>query len=168
MKRRGRKSQHRGRRRRYSILEAMERDVWHDYRGNCRRRGINFAVDFEDFRKLIHQKCHYCGASPSNIKRAGKNDGNRWLGRTMKYQGLDRKNNQRGYYLENIVPCCPECNSIKGSTLTYEEMLQVARALKNYRDSGKTNPQLLVQQELAQVLRVRLATTLREKAKTRR
>jgi hypothetical protein len=64
---------------------------------SAKRRGLTFNISLEDFEKMIHQECIYCGYSPEN-----------------KRNGLDRINNLRGYELDNVVPCCFICNQMKG------------------------------------------------------
>lgn len=39
--------------------------------------------------------------------------------------GIDRKDNDIGYTLENSVPCCAECNSLKSNKLTFDEMVWI-------------------------------------------
>lgn len=55
---------------------------------------------------FFKQNCYYCGNAPSN-KRT------RDTGIATYYQGLDRVDNNLGYTIENIVPCCKYCNSFK-------------------------------------------------------
>ncbi len=50
--------------------------------------------------------CHYCGEP---IK--------------LTCYGLDRKDNSRGYTLDNVVPSCFPCNASKLDRFTYEEMV---------------------------------------------
>jgi 5-methylcytosine-specific restriction endonuclease McrA len=46
---------------------------------------------------------------------------------------LDRKDNKRGYNLDNLCVCCSFCNMIKKDWLTYEEMLLLGKGLKEIR-----------------------------------
>lgn len=91
------------------------------YEYEARKRGINWALSPEDFVTLISLSCHYCGRPPSNRDRK------------RVYTGIDRVDNTKGYEAGNVVPCCRECNMIKGDRLTESEMLAVARALKRER-----------------------------------
>ena len=47
--------------------------------------------------------------------------------------GLDRKNANRGYTLDNVVPCCVTCNRIKNRYLSHEEMVAAMRAVLRVR-----------------------------------
>lgn len=146
-----------------SVRELLERQVYFGYISNCRRKNIKFEIAFDLFQELIHQNCHYCGRRPSNRRKGRGTKANT----SMRYQGVDRKNNLLGYFPENLVPCCQECNQIKSDILSYEEMLEVARLLKAIRAGDLTLPtryQLVRGQEQL----ARLLTTLKSRAKTRR
>jgi hypothetical protein len=47
--------------------------------------------------------------------------------------GLDRINNNLGYSLDNVLPCCGNCNKIRQDKLTVEEMKVAMSAIINYR-----------------------------------
>lgn len=79
-----------------------------EYRNNARKRkNIVFELSVEDFEQLINKECHYCGGFSSewNTKSRGN--------------GIDRKNNDLGYSIDNCIPCCSKCNFIKNS-MPYE------------------------------------------------
>ncbi len=73
------------------------------------KRDYEFHLEFDDFRKLVDQPCHYCGAEPTNVMKDKRSYGERMI----KYNGLDRINNDIGYTKENVVPCCRSCNISK-------------------------------------------------------
>ena len=58
----------------------------------------NYSVDltFAEFVEFQNKNCSYCGGSLDRIR-------------------LDRVDNSIGYQLGNVVPCCWECNLVKGS-----------------------------------------------------
>lgn len=93
----------------------------------AKERGYSVDISFEQYILLssIHI-CHYC---------YGKIE--RKLG-----HGLDRKDNSKGYFIDNVVRCCKECNRIKQDILTYEEMVVVSNALRVFRETGKTSQPL--------------------------
>ena len=39
---------------------------------------------------------------------------------------VDRKDNDKGYSLDNMVLACHRCNSIKGDWFSYDEMKEIA------------------------------------------
>lgn len=85
------------------------------------QRGIECTISFGQYVELTRcNSCHYC-EKPLPIKGAG----------------LDRKNSSLGYTFENCVPCCWDCNIIRGADrIAYEEMLVVARVLNALRQSA--------------------------------
>lgn len=86
-------------------------------RRSAEARKIEFSLSIEDYDGLIKDAlCHYCtGALPETRG------------------GLDRKDTKGPYSVDNCVPCCVECNRIKGCALSYTEMLAVAKLLKELR-----------------------------------
>ena len=64
-------------------------------RKSAKERGINFSLLFELYETQLWGKpCHYCGCK-------------------IEITGLDRKDSSKGYSLDNIVPCCHDCNRKK-------------------------------------------------------
>ena len=58
-------------------------------------RNINFSLPFKLYESQLWGKpCHYCGCE-------------------IEITGLDRKDNDKGYEVGNVVPCCHNCNSKK-------------------------------------------------------
>ena len=55
---------------------------------------LEFSLTKEQVAPFYKAKCHYCDEQIPNI-------------------GFDRVENDRGYHLDNIVPCCIECNMMK-------------------------------------------------------
>ncbi len=75
------------------------------YRGNAKRRKIEFSLQEEYVCMLLNQACTYCGTLISN--------------------GIDRQNNTKGYTPENCVPCCWRCNHMKGTDTIYDFLSHV-------------------------------------------
>jgi hypothetical protein len=95
-------------------------DRWknHDYDKSAKRRSFDnykkkqFSGSFEDFIKLVSSLCHYCGCGPDSITSSCKTK--HGVG-AFKHLGLDRVDNDKGYTLDNVVPCCFQCNNAKWS-----------------------------------------------------
>jgi hypothetical protein len=79
------------------------------YKGNAHRRGLDWNLSPEEVQELVFESCFYCGISPF---RAIKVRGNIFY-----YNGIDRVDNKRGYFSDNVVSCCKTCNIAK-STMT--------------------------------------------------
>ena len=57
----------------------------------------------------MNKPCYYCGVIGGNtftINRFGTTE-------SYAYNGIDRLNNDIGYILGNVVPCCGACNKAK-------------------------------------------------------
>jgi hypothetical protein len=64
------------------------------YKNGAKPRNIHFNISFEEFKTFWQQPCHYCGDQIETI-------------------GLDRIDNNIGYELYNLRPCCTTCNVAK-------------------------------------------------------
>jgi hypothetical protein len=83
------------------------------YKNRAKKRNFEFEITFEDFNRITSTACHYCKDSEAQI-------------------GIDRKNNKKGYTLNNSLPCCWSCNKMKGSK-TYEEMINFIVRIRGCR-----------------------------------
>jgi len=68
-----------------------------DYKYSAKKRNIIFDLSFEEFCSFIEDPCHYCGTI------------------TKGRVGIDRINNNAGYFMKNCVCCCKVCNSGKSN-----------------------------------------------------
>jgi hypothetical protein len=93
------------------------------FSNGAKKRNLCWELTLEQWQNLVIGKtCHYCDGG---LPEAGC--------------ALDRKDSSVGYTINNVVPCCSECNEIKGDNLTYEEMVEIAKLLKALRNK-KINP----------------------------
>lgn len=81
-----------------------------EYRRSAKRRGYKFDLTLGEFNWFFHEPCYYCG------KEVAK--------------GLDRMDNDKGYELGNIAPCCGTCNRMK-STQNNDEYIEMCRLVAN-------------------------------------
>lgn len=84
--------------------------IFGSYKRSAIRRGYSFDIDLENFKILISSNCFYCGSIPSNrislcLEKTEEN--------TLVYNGVDRKDNNIGYTIDNCVPSCYICNKMK-------------------------------------------------------
>lgn len=86
---------------------SARNDVYDKYKRSARKRGYDFSLTTEEFLRIIIEPCIFCGDSLGNHhKKSGQNGG-------FRYTGIDRFDNQKGYSIDNVVPCCSVCNRIK-------------------------------------------------------
>lgn len=64
------------------------------YKKEAIRRFIDFNLSFEQFLTFWNKPCHYCGSEIEGV-------------------GIDRIDNSVGYQINNCVPCCKTCNTMK-------------------------------------------------------
>ena len=93
---------------------AMMRRAIKNYKRGAKERGFEYKLTEEQFRETTQKDCFYCGAKPNNIMKHCLSNGD------FIYNGLDRVDNNLGYVIDNIVPCCKQCNKAK-QKLTIEE-----------------------------------------------
>lgn len=99
----------------------------HDYNLSVKKRCFygykikGFEGTFEDYINLATSNCYYCNCEPNSIGGAGRNT-KHGVG-FFKHLGLDRIDNQKGYNMSNVVPCCFQCNNAK-FTYSFDEFKQ--------------------------------------------
>jgi len=96
---------------------------------HAKERNIKCKIDKNDFIMWYNSQskfCTYCKQSEINIKHdtIGK----------FKTLTLDRKDNKKGYSVDNIVLACYRCNAIKNKFLTYDEMIKVGKIIQRRKD----------------------------------
>ena len=88
------------------------------YKANALKRKRCWELSDEDACSMMLDTCYYCGQDASE-----------------KLLGIDRKNNSLGYSYENSVPCCKECNFMKGRIFDDVSVVQHARKMVEYNDN---------------------------------
>jgi len=93
---------------------------------NAKRNGHKCDITYEQFIEFTKlSKCHYCGNKiiwpKHSIDKLGKYQLQRY--------NLDRKDNEKGYSIDNCVICCKLCNKIKSNIFSYDEMIEVGKIL---------------------------------------
>ena len=83
------------------------------YQYGAQKRNLVFEIEKEFFYEFIKNKCEYCGM----IGHYGWN-------------GIDRSDNNKGYTMDNIVPCCSMCNKIKRK-YTVDEFINFCKNISN-------------------------------------
>lgn len=79
----------------------------------AKSHGHVWAISKRRYIKLVTKPCYYCGRSLADEIGVG----------------LDRINNNRGYYPNNVLPCCGICNKVRNNVFTVEEMLLLGKVI---------------------------------------
>jgi hypothetical protein len=79
------------------------------------------TITLTQYTNLLSKPCYYCGRSLFGEYGVG----------------LDRIDNSHeiGYRINNVLPCCSECNKGKNEFFTVEEFKIMIQALLKYRKS---------------------------------
>lgn len=78
-------------------------------------KNIDFELSREQFQILTDSNCHYCWKKNDDFNK----------------NGVDRKDNSLGYTMENVVPCCAECNYMK-CDMGYQEFIDHCKKVSEY------------------------------------
>lgn len=87
----------------------MYSDVIFSYKSNAKARGLKFELTNEECVKLFKSNCKYCQIGPTNNGKRQKVKGDI----RFKYTGIDRVDSSKDYTIDNVVPCCKQCNISK-------------------------------------------------------
>lgn len=89
---------------------SLRRRIYRTYQRGAKNRNYEFNLTFEQVDSIIQQNCHYCNEEP--VENKGDQVYTYGQG-VFKRNGIDRLNNNLGYTLNNVVPCCDKCNTAK-------------------------------------------------------
>ena len=99
------------------VLSSMKRSAKH--------RGYTWQLTKEQFSTLTQQTCYYCGMEPSQCGHHSSHGDHI-------YNGLDRVDNSKDYTIDNVVPCCGDCNRAKGTKTTEEFKVWLHKAHEHF------------------------------------
>lgn len=103
--------------------------LYSNYKSRAKIKGWGISLTFEEFKNLVTQDCHYCGLKPT-MYREDRVKWRKGMSRVY-FNGIDRLDSNKGYTLENSVPCCEDCNKAKRN-LSKEQFLElIKRIYKN-------------------------------------
>lgn len=90
--------------RRYEFGQSCFNALHRAYKAKSKKENIDWNLSEGQFKDLINKNCHYCSIEPNQIyQRKG------YYGHIV-YNGIDRVDNNKGYTIDNCVPCCKKCN----------------------------------------------------------
>lgn len=127
--------------------EVSFNNFYKSYKRGALDRNLPFELTKDQFIKIVTQNCHYTGKSPRLFNPYLDKNKNRYgfnakvLEQTIKdaeiyVNGIDRKDNNLGYTLENCVPCASGVNWAKRS-MSYENFIQMAYDIVNHQEKMK-------------------------------
>jgi hypothetical protein len=95
------------------------------YKRSAEYKNLEFTITYDEYVDIVDKECHYCGI----IQDKG-------------FNGIDRKNQTKGYVADNCVSCCQMCNYMKGSTID-EVFLKRAEHILTFQNRipGKLYPE---------------------------
>lgn len=100
--------------RRKNQYESIKKNAYHSHKNSAKRRDLVTYLSYDEYILIASESCHYCG----DIDLKTNPD----TGAKIQLNGIDRKNNEPYYKLENSIPCCHSCNFIK-MTMPYDNFI---------------------------------------------
>ena len=86
-------------------------------RTTARQKGLTFNIDLTWYKEYLKNPCYYCGGDLQ----------------CETGHSLDRIDNTLGYEHSNVLPCCGDCNKLRGDRLTVDETKVAVEAILTYR-----------------------------------
>ena len=83
------------------------------YRYGAFSRSLEFHLEQQDIFNIVTKPCYYCGQEKSMNYTHKNKKGVTSLLTYFGYNGIDRLDSSKGYFLNNCVPCCKQCNVMK-------------------------------------------------------
>lgn len=88
------------------------------------QRGMSNNITYEQYYIICQQEfCYYCGKKLNRLMYGSASKRCKYKPSGSRGYSLDRIDNNLGYSVENVVPCCWGCNYIRRDYLTHGEML---------------------------------------------
>lgn len=106
--------------------------VEYSYKSKAKEKELKFGLTEEEFNFLIGSDCYYCSSGLSNMSKYKEP-----YVTCFNYNGIDRVDNNQGYFSKNCVTCCRQCNSAK-KQLNVEEFLVWCRQVFKHLKLGIT------------------------------
>lgn len=107
--------------------EASLNAYYGSYKIRSRRKEQEFGLTKEQFIEIIKKNCYYCNSKPKKLKNHNNRNG------TYTANGIDRVDSGMGYILDNCVPCCSMCNTMKMGH-TYKDFINKIKEI--YKNIG--------------------------------
>lgn len=102
--------------------------IYRTYQHSAKKRKLEWSIDTDNFLNITKKICFYCGIEPQQVIKVNSHS------QPYTYNGLDRKDNNVGYTVANVVPCCKHCNYAK-FTFSHEGFIDWLKRAYNHLQS---------------------------------
>jgi len=106
--------------------QSLRNSVHHTYELRAAKNHLVWELTDDKFDELTRGDCYYCGCPPANVASRSSLHGD------FVYNGIDRKDNLKGYTTDNTVSCCGICNKMKRDLSVEEFLSRVLRIAKRH------------------------------------
>lgn len=113
--------------------EAYFNRIMKEYKRGAKERNKEFSLSEDEFKELILADCFYCGTKPSQQYKNTRSDGSLKCNGIILYNGIDRIDSSKGYFKDNVVTCCKQCNYAKHNYTQEEFELWVKTVYEHLR-----------------------------------
>ena len=120
-----------------SLSDAQVGIIFSNYKSRAKIKKLEFNITKEEFKKLIFSNCEYCGIEPSGF-RLDRIKSKKEINNAAYSNGLDRLDSSGGYILDNVVPCCEDCNKAKRN-LTKKQFLNLITRIYDHQIRSSIN-----------------------------
>lgn len=105
------------------------------------KAGIPVYLSQQEYIEIARRDCHYCGEKPRSKLWESRN---RILANRdpIELNGIDRKNSDGPYSVDNCVACCKTCNFMKHDC-EYEEFLSHVQRVANHTRNLLMTPEVI-------------------------
>lgn len=101
------------------------------YQNNAKIRDLIWSLTNEECFYIFKQNCYYCNEPPMQKCVAYATHLKHKEHHLFLYNGIDRKDSNIGYTIENVVTCCKQCNYSKRSFSVEEFKRYIKKVYKN-------------------------------------
>lgn len=126
--------------------EASFNSIYSEYKKRAIKRNLEFSLERDYFKEITLKACTYCGTDPSQFRALNGMYG------TYVYNGIDRVDSDKGYTVDNCVPCCAICNRAK-YVLSVEEFQEWINRLIKFQLSKND---LLLQEKICSAIKLQI------------
>lgn len=124
--------------------QHLKNKIFLSYKTNAAKKKLIFDLTFDQCLDLFERDCTYCGSPPSSNNKSETRK--YYKGRKNQplhyefwfYTGIDRIDTNKGYTIDNCIPCCKICNISKNDLSLDEWKNWILRVYsKTFNDYAK-------------------------------